>query len=68
MPVIDDETKPAGDEAPVGSTTKNLLLIAFVATQQQLPIRGFMSDKVDSRNSFTWNMYSRRYSCRVGYT
>ena len=46
----------------------DLFIAAFLACQILLPLRGLVLDKLDSRGNFSWNMYSRRYSCEVEYT
>ena len=39
----------------------------FLLVQLIVPLRGIIRDKLDSRGDFSWNMYSKRYSCRVDY-
>ena len=46
---------------------KNALLVAFLAFQLLLPLRGFLQDRFESRGDFSWNMYSRTYTCHVDY-
>jgi hypothetical protein len=42
-------------------------LVAFLAVQVLLPVRGFVQDKRQTRGNFTWNMYSKDYDCTVEY-
>ena len=49
------------------TSSKNALLVAFLAFQLLLPLRGFLRDRFESRGNFSWNMYSRTYKCRVKY-
>ena len=46
---------------------RDLALIAFLAVQLALPLRGLFTPRVESRSHFSWNMYSRAYRCEVGY-
>jgi hypothetical protein len=49
-------------------TRTNIFLLLFLGVQILLPIRGFVSDKFETRGNFTWNMYASKYSCQAGYT
>ena len=42
-------------------------ILAFLALQLALPVRGLVRGKLDSRGDFTWNMYSQRYTCDGRY-
>lgn len=46
---------------------RNLFVVAFLAVQLILPLRGFWLDKLETRGNFSWNMYSQRYGCRASY-
>ena len=45
----------------------NAFILAFLAIQLLLPLRGFVLDKHASRGDFSWNMYSHSYTCRESY-
>ncbi len=49
------------------SPLKNILIIAYLAIQVALPLRGFLFDKYETRGDFTWNMYSKQYRCGIRY-
>ena len=46
---------------------KNAFLAVYLGVQIALPLRGFVYEPYDDRAQFSWNMYSRRYSCEVAY-
>ena len=46
----------------------NLFIVAYLAVQLVLPLRGLIHDKHETRGDFSWNMYSQKYSCRYEYT
>lgn len=43
------------------------LVIAYLAVQLALPVRGLFLDKLETRGNFSWNMYSQRYECDARY-
>ena len=45
----------------------NLAILAFLAVQLALPIRGVLTRPTEGTGAFSWNMYSRRYACTVEY-
>ena len=47
--------------------TRNGIVIAWLAIQLALPLRGFLRDKFDTAGRFTWNMYAHDYRCGVSY-
>jgi hypothetical protein len=58
----------AGYRWPVRQTrVTTAFLVAWLGLQLLLPIRGFLYDKLETRGNFSWNMYSRRYSCHAEY-
>ncbi|MCP3980900.1 MAG: HTTM domain-containing protein [bacterium] len=46
---------------------KTAAILAFLALQLLLPVRGLATGAADSRANFSWNMYSDTFSCRVMY-
>ena len=48
-------------------TVKNAAIIAYLAIQLILPLRGFIWNKHETRGNFSWNMYSQTFQCRVRY-
>jgi hypothetical protein len=46
---------------------KDLFILVFAVIQLVVPLRGFTSDKHESRGNFSWNMYSKSFSCRIRY-
>ena len=46
---------------------KNLLIAAFLMIQVTLPLRGCLYDPFATRGNFSWNMYSRIYTCWSQY-
>lgn len=53
---------------PGHRTRTNVFLVVFLLVQLVLPLRGFFTDKYESRGNFSWNMYASKYSCRAAYT
>lgn len=46
---------------------RNLLVVAFLAVQLLLPLRGVLWSDHDTQADFSWNMYTRLYECRADY-
>lgn len=46
---------------------KNLFIVAYLAIQLALPLRGCLYDKFETRGEFSWNMYSSLYACQALY-
>ena len=45
----------------------NVFLLAYLALQLTLPMRGCRHDAIETRGNFSWNMYSRVYTCNYDY-
>ena len=45
----------------------NAFLLLFLALQLILPLNGCFNAAQETRGNFSWNMYSRVYSCRYKY-
>jgi hypothetical protein len=50
-----------------GRAAWNAFIVAFLALQLGLPLRGLLTDKYQTRGDFSWNMYSQHYRCAVHY-
>ena len=45
----------------------NAFILVYLALQLTLPIRGCRHDATETRGNFSWNMYSRVYTCNYDY-
>ena len=68
MPVaqIDGTGRRVSTATPV-RWRRNAFVIAYLAVQLTLPLRGFLREKLETRGNFSWNMYSQRYTCEARY-
>lgn len=48
-------------------TLTNILIIAFLAVQLLLPLRGFIHNPFETRARFSWNMYAKKHEVKVFY-
>ncbi len=46
---------------------KNLFIGTYLIIQVTLPLRGCLYEKFETRGNFSWNMYSRIYTCWSQY-
>ena len=46
---------------------KNLFIGTYLIIQLTLPLRGCLYEKFETRGNFSWNMYSRIYTCWSQY-
>ena len=46
---------------------QNLFIGVYLVVQLLLPMRGILQDKYDTRGSFSWNMYSQNYKCKIDF-
>ena len=53
---------------PMARLLTQFFIMAYLAVQLLVPLRGLVQDKFETRGNFSWNMYSRRYSCGTAYT
>lgn len=49
------------------ASVRNAFVLGWLAVQVGLPVRAFFRERFESRNEFSWNMYSQDYSCEYRY-
>lgn len=42
-------------------------IVAYLAIQIALPVRGLLVERLDDRGAFSWNMFSYRRECIAGF-
>lgn len=50
-----------------GRPLLSLLILLYGTIQLGLAVRALVTDKLETRGDFSWNMYSHEYRCSVSY-